>query len=204
VNPDHSAAFSTALFTRTHTTHNDLLHTLFHEQSLPNPKKISRNLTSLVMSLPNAAHHHRRRSSSLERRDPFSSPSIYYDEEAVRRQLLGSRNRAVTSVSCLFPPFLSDLLLTRCHYQQYIKATRENALEAFKGNYPARRRGHGTFMFHPQSRSSSQAAERSLIQGRGRRAPSTTPGVTGGCRPHLAGSFGTGRRGQEPTNHNRR
>lgn len=40
----------------------------------------------------------RRRSSSLERRDPYSSPSIYYDEEAVRRQLLGARNRAVSSV----------------------------------------------------------------------------------------------------------
>ncbi|OAP58629.1 hypothetical protein AYL99_07719 [Fonsecaea erecta] len=61
--------------------------------------------TSLVMSLPNAVHH-RRRSSSLERRDPYSSPSVYYDEEA------------------------------------YIKTTRENALEAFKGNYPARRTSH--------------------------------------------------------------
>lgn len=50
------------------------------------------------MSLPNGVNHHRRRSSSLERRDPYSSPSLYYDEEAVRRQLLGSRVRSVTSV----------------------------------------------------------------------------------------------------------
>lgn len=54
----------------------------------------------VVMSLPKG--HQRKRSSSQERRDPYSSPSIYYDEEAVRRQLLGSRNtRSVTSVGLL-------------------------------------------------------------------------------------------------------
>ncbi|EXJ95703.1 neutral trehalase [Capronia coronata CBS 617.96] len=70
------------------------------------------------MSVPNG--HNRRRSSSLDRRDPYSSPSVYYDEEAVRRQLLGARNRAVSS---------------------YIKPARES-LPGYKGNYPARRTSH--------------------------------------------------------------
>ncbi|EXJ89801.1 neutral trehalase [Capronia epimyces CBS 606.96] len=70
------------------------------------------------MSLPHG--HNRRRSSSLDRRDPYSSPSVYYDEDAVRRQLLGARNRAVSS---------------------YIKPARE-ALPGYKGNYPARRTSH--------------------------------------------------------------
>lgn len=51
------------------------------------------------MSLPDGQHH--RRNSSLERRDPYSSPSVYYDEDAVRRQLLGARNRTVSSVRLL-------------------------------------------------------------------------------------------------------
>jgi hypothetical protein len=44
----------------------------------------------------------RQRSSSLERRDPYSSPSVYYDEDAVRRQLLGTRNRAISSVGLYY------------------------------------------------------------------------------------------------------
>ena len=62
------------------------------------------------MSLPNG--HHRRRSSSLERRDPYSSPSVYYDEDAVRRQLLGTRNRAVSSVRLFLLPSVFDSELT--------------------------------------------------------------------------------------------
>jgi len=65
--------------------------------------------------------HNRRRSSSLERRDPYSSPSIYFDEDSVRYQLLGNRNRAVSS---------------------YIKPARETSLLSAKGNYPARRTSH--------------------------------------------------------------
>lgn len=61
------------------------------------------------MSLPDAQHH--RRNSSLERRDPFSSPSVYYDEDAVRRQLLGARNRTVSSV-CF--NFLRNNFARRC------------------------------------------------------------------------------------------
>ncbi|KIV83023.1 hypothetical protein PV11_05084 [Exophiala sideris] len=72
------------------------------------------------MSLPNG--HHRRRSSSLERRDPYSSPSVYYDEDAVRRQLLGTRNRAVSS---------------------YIRQPRDtDSLQSGRDNYPARRTSH--------------------------------------------------------------
>lgn len=61
------------------------------------------------MSLPNG---HNRRSSSLDRRDPYSSPSVYYDEDAVRRQLLGARNRAVSSVRALSVFLLEKLLTT--------------------------------------------------------------------------------------------
>ena len=56
------------------------------------------------MSLSDAQTRPRRRSSSLEKRDPYSAPSVYYDEEeSIRKQLLGHRNRAVSSV-CLAPP----------------------------------------------------------------------------------------------------
>jgi alpha,alpha-trehalase len=77
----------------------------------------------VVMSLPKG--HQRKRSSSQERRDPYSSPSIYYDEEAVRRQLLGSRNtRSVTS---------------------YIKPVREPHFKSNNNSYPARRTSHDEF-----------------------------------------------------------
>ncbi|KAJ9604149.1 alpha,alpha-trehalase nth1 [Cladophialophora chaetospira] len=90
------------------------------------------------MSLPNGLNHHRR-SSSLERRDPYSSPSLYYDEEAVRRQLLGSRNRSVTS---------------------YIKAARESPLSLSKGDYPARRTSHDEY--HQQHQELLVDVERTL------------------------------------------
>ncbi|KAL6246130.1 alpha,alpha-trehalase nth1 [Rhinocladiella similis] len=65
--------------------------------------------------------HNRRRSSSIERRDPYSSPSVYFDEDLVRHQLLGNRNRAVSS---------------------YIKPARETNFLSTKGSYPARRTSH--------------------------------------------------------------
>jgi hypothetical protein len=84
------------------------------------PTRIS-DTSLLVMSLPNGQLRRRpsslerpssrsgegarphRRSSSLEKRDPFSSPDIYYgDEEAFRKQFLGWSGRAVSSVSRLF------------------------------------------------------------------------------------------------------
>ncbi|KAK5064564.1 hypothetical protein LTR84_000397 [Exophiala bonariae] len=79
------------------------------------------------MSLPDAQHH--RRNSSLERRDPYSSPSVYYDEDAVRRQLLGARNRTVSS---------------------YIKPARATLFEATNGAYPTRRTSHDEYYQHHQ------------------------------------------------------
>jgi hypothetical protein len=42
------------------------------------------------------------RSASFEKRDPFSSPDIYYgDEDAFRKQFVGWSGRAVSSVSII-------------------------------------------------------------------------------------------------------
>ncbi|KIW10935.1 hypothetical protein PV08_10234 [Exophiala spinifera] len=76
--------------------------------------------------------HNRRRSSSLERRDPYSSPSVYFDEDSVRHQLLGNRNRTVSSVSMSMAAKPST----------YIKPARETNFLFAKGNYPARRTSH--------------------------------------------------------------
>ena len=58
------------------------------------------NICFQSMSLPDG--HYLRRTSSTEQRDPFASPSVYYDDdETVRKRLLGARNRAVSSVGYL-------------------------------------------------------------------------------------------------------
>ncbi|RMZ84356.1 hypothetical protein DV738_g743, partial [Chaetothyriales sp. CBS 135597] len=66
------------------------------ERSCRYPYNVSHPTPSAWMSLPDESA--RRRSSSLHRPDPYLSPSVYYDnEEAIRKQLLGPSNRAVTS-----------------------------------------------------------------------------------------------------------
>lgn len=87
--------------------------------SLSRPPHAS-NTSLHVMSLPNGQIYRRpsnleqhpsrsgedaglhRRSASFEKRDPFSSPDIYYgDEDAFRKQFVGWSGRAVSSVSRL-------------------------------------------------------------------------------------------------------
>jgi len=65
----------------------------------------------------------RQRSTSLERRNPYSSPAVYYDNDnAVRQELLGTgSNRSINS---------------------YIKSTRQLTLTPTRSNYPARRQSH--------------------------------------------------------------
>jgi len=61
------------------------------------------------MSLPDGRP--RRISSGLERRDPYASPSVYYDDaEALRLEVLGHGNRALSSVSAAIGaiPFYGD------------------------------------------------------------------------------------------------
>ncbi|KIV96446.1 hypothetical protein PV10_00316 [Exophiala mesophila] len=79
------------------------------------------------MSAPNG--HHRRRSSSLERhrQEPYSAPSVYYNDEVLRQQLMGARNRTLSS---------------------YIKAAPLS--QTTQGAYPARRISHDEYSQYHQ------------------------------------------------------
>jgi alpha,alpha-trehalase len=68
----------------------------------------------------------RKRANSSDQRDPYSSPSVYYNnDEAVRHQLLGSTgNRGI---------------------QGYIKPARKSSFSPTRGNYPSRRQSHDEF-----------------------------------------------------------
>lgn len=67
----------------------------------------------------------RRRTSSAERRVPFTTPAVYYDnDEDVRQQLLGSSNRAIAS---------------------YIKSTRQTSFSIPREGRPARRASHDEY-----------------------------------------------------------
>ena len=82
-----------------------VLHTLrtppLHVMSLPNGQ-IRRRPSSLEQHPSRSGEDARphRRSASFEKRDPFSSPDIYYgDEDALRKQFVGWSGRAISSVS---------------------------------------------------------------------------------------------------------
>jgi hypothetical protein len=65
------------------------------------------------MSVPNGLSRPPR-SNSLGRPDPYSSPDVYYgDEDATRRQVVGARNRAISSVCLNRPLSLHRPRLTR-------------------------------------------------------------------------------------------
>ncbi|RMZ87966.1 hypothetical protein DV736_g4819, partial [Chaetothyriales sp. CBS 134916] len=103
--------------------------------SLPYSTVISSSRINIVprtrlfawMNLPDAPA--RRRSSSLDRPDPYSSPSVYYDnEDAIRKQLLGPNNRTVSS---------------------YINRGRRSFSPA-QGPYPQRRTSHDEYLEQDQ------------------------------------------------------
>ena len=82
--------------------------TPLHVMSLPNGQ-IRRRPSSLEQHPTRSGEDARphRRSASFEKRDPFSSPDIYYgDEDAFRKQFVGWSGRAVSSVSRLCRPIL--------------------------------------------------------------------------------------------------